>query len=149
MPSVSVSVVIDAPLDLVWQEVADLGSHPEWMADADSIRFADEQRRGVGTTMQVATRLGPLRASDWLVVTAWEEKRLIEVAHVGTVGGWGRFRLDPLAGGVRFTWTEELRFPLWLVGPVTAFVAQWILAVVWRRNLALFADRVGKRLSGR
>src|SRR5690606_30526180 len=131
VPPVSVSVLIAAPLDAVWEAASDLTSHPEWMADAESIRFADEQRRGVGTTMEVATRVGPFRVSDWLVVTAWEDRRLIEIVHVGSISGWGRFRLDPLAGGIRFTWTEQLHFPWWLGGPVVAYGAQLVLSLIW------------------
>jgi len=147
MPPASVSVFVDAPLDAVWRAASDFASHGEWMGDVESIRFADEQRRGVGTTMQVATRVGPLRVSDWLVVTAWAERRLIEISHVGTVGGWGRFRLDPMAGGVRFTWTEQLEFPWWLGGPITSYVVQRVLGVIWRRSLDRFAQRVEESLS--
>lgn len=149
VPPVSVSVLIAAPLDAVWEAASDLTSHPEWMADAESIRFADEQRRGVGTTMEVATRVGPFRVSDWLVVTAWEDRRLIEIVHVGSISGWGRFRLDPLAGGIRFTWTEQLHFPWWLGGPVVAYGAQLVLSLIWRRSLARFASRVEDSISVR
>lgn len=149
VPPVSVSVLIDAPLDTVWEAVSDLASHSEWMTDAESVRFADEQRRGVGTTMQVATRVGPFRVTDWLAVTGWEERRLIEIAHVGSISGWGRFRLDPLAGGVRFTWTEQLRFPWWLGGPFVAYAAQLILTAIWKRNLTVFKETVEASLSAR
>lgn len=106
------------------------------MADAESIAFATEQRVGVGTRMEVATRIGPLRTTDMIEVTEWEPPGRIGVVHRGLVSGRGRFELAAMGGGTRFTWIEELRFPLWLGGPSTAWLARPVLAWVWRRNLA-------------
>lgn len=135
MTATVVSVVIDAPETRVWQAASDLASHTEWMADAESIEFETEQRRGPGTRMRVATRVGPLRTIDVMEVTEWMDHRRIGVAHRGLVSGNGRFELAPLANGTRFTWTEELSFPWWLGGPVTAWFTRPVLAWIWRRNL--------------
>ena len=42
------------------------------MADARSIEFETEQRRGVGTRFVCDTRVGPLRIDDTLTVTEWD-----------------------------------------------------------------------------
>lgn len=136
MSAIVVSIVIDAPEARVWEAASDLASHAEWMADAESIEFETEQRRGSGTRMRVATRVGPLRTVDVMEVTDWVEHRHIGVDHRGLVSGSGRFELTPMANGTRFTWTEELSFPWWLGGPVTAWIARPVLAWIWRRNLA-------------
>jgi len=136
LAAIVISVLIDASLDQVWEAAADLASHAEWMADAESIVFESESRSGPGTQMRVATRVGPLRTTDLMEVTEWEERRAIGVVHRGLVTGVGRFELSPMATGTRFTWREELRFPWWLGGPLTAWLARPVLAWVWRRNLA-------------
>ena len=59
MARITQSIDIDAPLDVVWNEAADLPSHVDWMADAESIEFQTEQRSGVGTVMKVETVVGP------------------------------------------------------------------------------------------
>jgi hypothetical protein len=92
--------------------------------------------------MLVDTRVGPFRLVDRLEVTEWEEERTIGVDHRGVVRGNGRFDLAPMADGIRFTWTEELRFPWWLGGPLASLVARRVLAAVWRRNLLRFKAMV-------
>lgn len=138
MLPIAVAVTVDAPLGRVWDALADLPSHSEWMADAEAIHFPSDRRTGPGTVMTVETRVGPFRITDRLEVTAWEERRGITVDHRGIVGGTGRFELAPLANGIRVTWREHLRFPLWLGGPVTALLARPVLARVWARNLRRF-----------
>ncbi len=127
--SIRVATTIDAPPEVVWSNLADVGSHVEWMLDAEAIRFTSPQRQGVGTTFDCDTRLGPFRLTDRMEVTEWDEGRVMGVRHAGLVKGEGRFTLAPVDGGhhTRFTWEERLAFPWSLTGPV--------LAAIWRRNL--------------
>lgn len=138
------SHVVDAPADAVWRELADLASHAEWMADADTITFTSDRRSGVGTTFDCVTRVGPLRTVDRMEVTGWEEGRAMSVRHVGLVRGEGTFTLVPLPGGTRTTidWDEDLRFPWWLGGPVAGLLARPVLTRIWRGNLRRLATRI-------
>lgn len=131
-----VTTTISAPPQTVWPHLADLGSHVEWMADAEAIRFTTPQRRGVGTTFECDTRVGPFRVVDRMEVTEWDEGRLIGVRHRGLVSGTGRFTLERLDGGqrTRFTWQEDLAFPWRLAAPV--------LGAIWRRNLTRLKSRI-------
>ena len=119
----------------VWDAIADLGSHFEWMRDAGSVVFVGEQRRGVGTRMRVRTRVGPLRTIDVMEVVGWEEGTSIDVAHQGLVRGRGSLSAKPEGGNTVVTWVEELSFPWWLGGELTAWLARPLLAAVWRGNL--------------
>jgi carbon monoxide dehydrogenase subunit G len=139
---IRLSVRFPASPERLWEELADLASHAEWMADADAISFIGDQTTGVGTQMRVPTRIGPLRTNDLMTVTGWEEGRMIEVNHVGAVSGTGRFEVVGVEGGSQLEWSESLRFPWWLGGPVGAWLARPILKWVWRANL----KRLGERL---
>ena len=136
MARISVSVDIAAPIVRVWDRASDLETHAEWMADAESIEFLTDQRRGTGTKMRVVTRVGPLHTDDIMEVTDWVEERAIGVRHSGLVTGWGRFDLAAVAGATRFSWTEDLSFPWYLGGGITAWFARPVLAAIWRRNLS-------------
>lgn len=135
------STPIAAPPEQVWHDVSHLAGHVEWMADAESIEFLDERTTGVGTRMRVGTRIGPFRTADIMEFTRWEEPHLMEVTHTGLFTGSGRFTLTPENGGTRFTWSEEIRFPSYFGGPIGAWCARPVLAMVWRRNLRRLAAR--------
>lgn len=143
MSTVEVSVEIRAPLEAVWAAAADLGSHTAWMADAESITFLTARQRGLGTRMEVATRIGPLRTKDVMEVTEWEDRRRIGVRHTGLVTGRGAFELEEVdPATTRFTWRERLTFPWYLGGPLIARVASPVLGAVWKRNLERLKSRL-------
>lgn len=137
MGKVKVSVTIDAPPAQVWDEVGHIDRHVRWMADAESIRFTSHRRRGVGTTFDCRTKVGPIRLVDRMEITEWRAGRSIGVRHVGVVTGTGSFTLRRTRRRqTRFTWTEHLRYPWWLGGPLGGLVGDQVMRLVWRRNLA-------------
>ena len=138
MAVISVSIELDATPDEVWAVVEDVGGHVEWMADARAIRFTSDQRQGVGTEFDCDTQVGPLRLVDRMTITTWEPARSMGVRHEGLVTGEGAFRLSPLDGGRRtlFAWTEELVFPWYFGGPITAAAARPVFRHIWHRNLS-------------
>src|SRR5262245_49499204 len=136
MASIRVSVVIHAPPRVVWRQIQDIESHVEWMEDAADIRITSGRRRGVGTTFDCDTRVGPFRLLDQMEITRWRPRRSMGVRHVGVVSGEGRFTLRPFGPGrTRFTWRERLTFPWWLGGPFGGLVGAEVLRAIWHRNL--------------
>ena len=140
--SIIVSIDIQKPLPVVWEAVSQLDRHSEWMTDAESISFADGQTSGVGTTMDVLTRIGPFTTIDRIVVENWAPPTTIGVSHRGLVSGTGAFHLLETPSGTRFVWKESLRFPWYLGGRVAAVAAKPILRRIWRTNLARFKARL-------
>jgi carbon monoxide dehydrogenase subunit G len=132
---IRVVVTIAAPPDAVWNILEPVENHVEWMADAESIAFVTEQHRGVGTEFDCLTKVGPIRLNDHMVITEWEPGRVMGIEHRGIVRGRGRFTIDGAGDASRFTWTERLRFPAWMGGPVGEMVAKPVLEAIWRRNL--------------
>ncbi len=129
---IRVAVTLQAPPDEVWDDVRDLASHVEWMADAESITFVTPRRDGVGTAFDCVTKVGFIRLTDRMQITEWTPGRAMGVRHEGLVTGTGRFTLRRrLRGGTRFTWQERLDVPWWLGGPL----ATPVLYLIWRRNL--------------
>jgi uncharacterized protein YndB with AHSA1/START domain len=134
--TIRVSTLIAAPPARVWESVRDIESHVTWMEDAEAIRFTSATHTGVGTTFDCDTRVGPLRLTDHMEVTEWDEPRRMGIRHAGLVRGTGRFSIDPSGPGTVFTWEERLSFPLWLGGELVSRPGSLLLSRIWRRNLA-------------
>lgn len=145
MARIEVSREMAVPHELVWGALADLGSHAGWMKDAESLEFTSEQTTGLGAVMEVETRIGPFRTLDILEVTGWDEGRSIDVAHRGLVTGEGRLEATAIDQGTQVSWVENLQFPWWLGGPVTAWLARPVLAAIWRGNLRRLEDSLSSR----
>ncbi len=136
MAEVTVITEIERPLPDVWAYLRDISSHVEWMADATEIRFITEQTEGTGTAFECDTKVGPIRLTDVMTITSWEDEKEMGVRHEGIVTGTGEFQLTPLPDDrTRFSWREDLSFPIWLGGPVGEVVAKPILTAIWKRNL--------------
>lgn len=137
MAGIRVSVRIEAPVEKVWAIVEPIERHVDWMADAVAIRFTGTQTRGMGTTFECDTKVGPITLVDEMTITSWEPLREMGVRHSGVVTGTGVFTLAPAGeAATLFAWQEDLVFPWWLGGPIGAFVGgKIVMRLIWRRNL--------------
>lgn len=132
---------IPAAVETVWADIADLSSHTEWMADAESITFLSDQTSGAGTSMEVLTKVGPLSTKDVMTFTVWDPPHRMAIDHRGLVTGTGEFRLERNGDDTLFVWEEQLDFPLRLGGAIGAVIGKPILEAIWRRNLKKLAAR--------
>jgi len=138
MSRITVSIELNASPARVWEIVEPVERHIDWMADAVAIRFHSDQTRGVGTSFDCDTKVGPIKLTDKMEITQWMPNEAMGVRHSGIVTGTGVFTLSPLDGGKRtqFTWSEKLTFPWWLGGPIGEVIGGGIvLKAIWRRNL--------------
>lgn len=146
MTQLRAEIEIAATPEVVWEHVADIASHVEWMAEAVAIRFRGEQRSGAGTEIECDTKVGPFTTTDVLRFTEWEPPRVMGIVHEGAVVGSGRFTLEPVPPDnptrTRFVWEEQLRFPLRMGGAVGAIAGAAVLRRVWARNLHRLKQRV-------
>lgn len=146
MGAIEVGKVIDAPVDAVWDELRHIDRHVTWMADAERIDFHGDQRSGVGTSFSCLTRIGPVRLTDEMTITDWEDGRVMGVEHTGAVTGRGRFTLTAVADGdgdrTEVRWAETLTYPWWLGARVGGVVGDRVLAAIWRGNLDRLAHQV-------
>ena len=58
---IETSIIINKPLDTVWQEVKVMENHVNWMEDAVKIDILSENNSGIDTKMNVLTKVGPIK----------------------------------------------------------------------------------------
>lgn len=146
MPRIKIEVCIRAPLQLVWEMVADIRTHTEWMVDAESITVTSDCSSGVGTTFDCVTKIGPFHTIDHMEITEWIEERVMGVAHRGLVSGSGRFTLQEAGpSDTNFSWEETLTFPWWIGGRLTSIGSTPVLKAIWRGNLRRLSRLVEDR----
>lgn len=144
MADIGVAADIDAPVDRVWSVIEHIDRHIDWMADAESIEFHGDQRRGTGTAFTCVTRIGPVRLRDEMTITDWEPGARMGVRHEGVVTGVGALLLDPIDIGrrTRVRWEETLDFPWYLGGVLGEQPGRLVLGAIWRSNLGRLRDLV-------
>lgn len=106
------SLVIDAPIEVVWGALADWESQGDWMLQT-TVEVTSEIREGVGTTIAAFTGIGKFGVMDHMQVTRWDPPFICDVVHTGTIiKGTGRFQLTAIdSHTTRFDWSEEILAP--------------------------------------
>ena len=133
---IETSIIINKPLDTVWQEVKVMENHVNWMEDAVKIDILSENNSGIDTKMNVLTKVGPIKLTDIITVTEWKEKESIGVIHEGIVTGEGIFYLKALnESQTEFKWKETIKFPIYLGGVIGEFFGSYVLKYIWKKNL--------------
>jgi hypothetical protein len=143
----SVDGVLAVGADAAWAHLCRWERQAAWMADADEVRVLGSAREGVGVRIGVRTRVLNVPAfTEVLEVVRWEPPRLLQIAHTGFVRGAGEWRLEPLGtDATRFTWTEDLRLPVPVVGPIALRVYARFMRRLMRRSIEGLAREFGAR----
>jgi Polyketide cyclase / dehydrase and lipid transport len=120
-----------------WRRLLAWEDQITWIEDAVSVRVLTSHRRGVGVIVAVRTRvLGVPMLTDRLEVTLWDPPRRLVMAHRSLVRGVGEWLLQPVGGGTRFTWTEELALPVPIIGELLLLSYRPFMHRLLRRSLS-------------
>jgi uncharacterized protein YndB with AHSA1/START domain len=102
----------------LWDALADLEGHREWMTDVRTLRFLTEQSSGVGTRYEIT--VGRLRVRDQIEVITWDRPSELAITHrIGPARGQGRFLLGAEGPGTRLEWRARFEIPWWAGGQLT------------------------------
>jgi Polyketide cyclase / dehydrase and lipid transport len=129
---------IDAPPARVWALLEDWEGSSEWMVDATTVRVLGEPRRGVGTRIEAVTDIAGIPLTDRMEIVAWQDERLMTVAHRGwPIRGVAWFELRAAKDGTTwFEWAEELDPPLGPLGELGGAILKRPIERVLRRSVA-------------
>jgi uncharacterized membrane protein len=92
-------VVIDAPIQRVWDTLADIEGQPRWMLDLKSAQVVTPGPVGVGTQAEGRIRIFGVEVSDPITITGFDPPRRFAIRHEGQFAGEGIIELEPGADG--------------------------------------------------
>ena len=107
-------IVIDAPIERVWEEVAAIEGQPRWMRDMKSVRVLTPGWVKVGTEAVADVRILGISVSDPVTITEFEPPHRFGIRHEGSFKGRGLITLESGADGTTtiVRWEERLIPPL-------------------------------------
>ena len=81
------TIVIRAPIERVWEVLADIEGQPRWMADMKAVRILTPPPIGVGTRAEGDIRIFGIGVLDPITITAFEPPLRFAVRHEGQFSG--------------------------------------------------------------
>ena len=134
-PSIDSLVVIDAPIERVWDVVSDIPSQPRWMHEMKEVRLLTPPPVGVGTRGEATVRVLGISVTDPVTITEWDPPHRFAVRHEGAFTGHGVITLEAGADGSTtiVRWSETLVPPA--LPHVAAAVQRPVLAAIFQADL--------------
>ena len=147
--SIDSMIVIDAPIERVWTELADIEGQPRWMHEMKAVRLLTTGAVGVGTKGEADVRIFGVSVTDPVTITEFEPPRRFGMDHEGSFKGRGLITLESGADGT----TTIVRWNELLVPPVlphlgARFMAP-VMGAIFQADLARLKELVetGSRVS--
>ncbi|CAN5585250.1 hypothetical protein BH20CHL7_BH20CHL7_19230 [soil metagenome] len=135
-------VVIDAPIQRVWLELADIEGQPRWMREMKAVRLLTAPPVGVGTRGEATVRIFGLSTTDPVEITEFQPPRRFAIRHEGAFTGGGVITLEPGADGT----TTIVRWEETLIAPALpyawAVAAAPIMGAIFQADLRHLRDLV-------
>lgn len=128
-------IVIDAPIERVWEVVSDIAEQPRWMHEMKAVRMLTPPPVGVGSRGEADVRVLGIGVTDPVTITEWDPPHRFAVRHEGVFTGGGVISLEAGADGTTtiVRWEETLIPP---VLPRLGDIAQRpVLAAIFQADL--------------
>lgn len=141
-PALSSLVVIDAPIERVWAELADIEGQPRWMREMKSVRLLAPPPVGVGTRGEATVRILGISVTDPVEVTEFEPPHRFAIRHEGAFTGGGVITLESGPGGATTVvrWDETLIAPL--LPHLWARLSAPVLGGIFQADLGHFRELI-------
>ncbi|MFP5342632.1 MAG: SRPBCC family protein [Candidatus Limnocylindria bacterium] len=138
VPPIASLIVIDAPIDRVWAELADIEGQPRWMHEMKAVRLLTPPPVGVGTRGEATVRVFGIAVTDPVEITEFAPPHRFAIRHEGTFTGEGLITLEAGADGTTtiVRWDETLVAPL--LPHLAARIQGPILGAIFQADLERF-----------
>jgi carbon monoxide dehydrogenase subunit G len=115
---INATVVIDRPLDVVWDYVSDWRNATSYIFGLQKYQPIGEQERGVGTKVELAVKLGPTTQESVVEYVEWVDREVLRNVPVSGFQQGTAIRFAPEGEGTRVTIDGEFSLPGGIAGRV-------------------------------
>ncbi|MDQ4005793.1 MAG: SRPBCC family protein [Actinomycetota bacterium] len=136
------TVDITRPPAEVWPYLVDWERLGRWMREARDFTVVGDRREGVGVEATATIRIAGITTRDRIRVTRWEPPSVLEIAHLGWVGGSGYQELSPTDDGSHLFWRETLQPPWGVIGRIGIRMFAPVMRRIFQRDLELLRELV-------
>jgi uncharacterized membrane protein len=133
-PTVLGEIVIERPVEEVFDIVADERNEPRYNSRLMSVEKTSSGPIGVGTSWRAETTRGRRRIPMTIDVTAYDRpRRLASRTRLASMDITGELSFEPVSAGTRMQWCWQLqpRGPLKLLGPLIAHQGERQEQAIW------------------
>jgi len=140
--AISSMIVIDAPIERVWEELADIEGQARWMQEMKAIRILTPGPVGVGMVCEADVRIMGITVTDPVTITEFEPPHRYAISHDGTFSGHGVITLESGADGSTtiVRWDEVLIPPV--LSHLGALAMAPMLGAIFQADLVHFKELV-------
>ena len=135
-------VVVDAPIERVWEFLADIERQPLWMHEMKAVRIPEGEPIGVGLVCEADVRIFGITVTDPVRITEFEPPHRYAISHDGAFRGSGTITLEPGADAT----TTIVRWDEILIPPVFAHLGALamtpVLTAIFQADLTRFKELV-------
>ena len=141
-------VEIEAPIDAVWEVVADIPGQVRWMPEMKRVAMLTPGPVGEGSVGEATVRIFGISVTDRVTITTFRPPVAFGIRHEGMFGGGGLMNLRSAPDGTTtiVTWEEHLVPPF--LPAVGWLLSRPIIAWLYQRDLFLLRDVVEDKRPG-
>jgi uncharacterized membrane protein len=112
MPRLDNSIDISAPRDKVFDYVADVETHPQWVKWTKRVEITSPDRTGVGATHSMVMQVGPRKETVEEIVTEYKENQLFTRRHTRGMEMTDRLAVVSVGDATKVAWSIEYTPPM-------------------------------------
>ncbi len=135
-------IVVDAPIERVWEMVADIERQPLWMHEMKAVRIPAGEPIGVGLVCEADVRILGITVTDPVRITEFDPPHRYAISHDGAFRGSGTITLESGADAT----TTIVRWDEILIPPVFAHLGSLamtpVLSAIFQADLVRFKELV-------
>jgi uncharacterized membrane protein len=122
MPRIDNSIDIKAPVDRVFQYIADPSTHPDWVKWAKEAEVTSLERTGVGATSTMVMQVGPRKERVDAIVTEYKADEFLTRRNTRGMEMTDRLAVLRIGDTTKVAWSVDYVAPMGSLGKVFDFL---------------------------